>query len=63
LFSDAGPARCETEKITETWKSGETLAQHAVFTMLRAVIPDELSPKQALDTLYKLKDAAEKKLP
>ena len=63
LFLDAGPARCETEETTETWKSGETLAQHAVFTMLRAVIPDELSPKQALDTLYKLKDAAEKKLP
>jgi DNA mismatch repair protein MutS len=63
LFLDAGPARCKTEETTETWKSGETLAQHAVFTMLRAVIPDELSPKQALDTLYKLKDAAEKKLP
>lgn len=63
LFLDAGPARCETEETTETWKSGEALAQHAVFTMLRAVIPDELSPKQALDTLYKLKDAAEKKLP
>ena len=63
LFSDAGPARCETGETAEAWKSGEILAQHPVFTLLRAVIPDELSPKQALDTLYALKDAAEKKSP
>ena len=63
LFSDAAPARCETGETAETWQSGEILAQHPVFSMLRAVIPDELSPKQALDTLYALKDAAEKKSP
>ncbi len=28
--------------------------------LLRAIIPDELSPKQALDELYELKNAAEK---
>ena len=63
LFSDAAPARCETGETAETWQSGEILAQHPVFSMLRAVIPDELSPKQALDTLYALKNAAEKKSP
>jgi DNA mismatch repair protein MutS len=63
LFSDVAPVRCETGKTAEAWQSGEILAKHPVFTMLRAVIPDELSPKQALDTLYALKDAAEKKPP
>ena len=63
LFSDAAPARCETGETAEAWQSGEILTQHPVFTMLRAVLPDELSPKQALDTLYALKDAAEKKSP
>jgi DNA mismatch repair protein MutS len=63
LFSDAAPARCETGETAEAWQRGEILAQHPVFTMLRTVLPDELSPKQALDTLYALKDAAEKKSP
>ena len=63
LFSDAEPARSETGDTAEARDSGEIMAQHPVFTLLRAVKPDELSPKQALDTLYTLKDAAEKKSP
>jgi DNA mismatch repair protein MutS len=34
--------------------------EHPVLASLRAISPDELSPKQALDTLYALKRAAEK---
>jgi DNA mismatch repair protein MutS len=60
LFSDAAPASFETG---ETWENRETRLEHPVFTLLRAVIPDELSPKQALDTLYALKNAAEKDSP
>ncbi|WON72970.1 DNA mismatch repair protein MutS [Nitrosospira sp. Is2] len=60
LFSDAAPAGFETGKTLET---RETRPQHPVFTLLRTVIPDELSPKQALDTLYALKNAAEKDPP
>jgi DNA mismatch repair protein MutS len=56
LFSDAAPASFETG---ETWENPETRPQHPVFTLLRTIIPDELSPKQALDTLYALKSAAE----
>jgi DNA mismatch repair protein MutS len=56
LFSDAAPASFETG---ETWEKRETRPQHPVFTLLRTVIPDELSPKQALNTLYALKSAAE----
>jgi DNA mismatch repair protein MutS len=60
LFSDAAPASFETGETRENW---ETRPEHPVFTLLRAVIPDELSPKQALDTLYALKNAAEKDSP
>jgi DNA mismatch repair protein MutS len=59
LFSDA-PASFETG---ETWENQETVPQHPVFALLRTISPDELSPKQALDALYALKNAAEKDSP
>jgi DNA mismatch repair protein MutS len=38
-------------------------ATDAVRTVLAALNPDEMSPKQALDALYQLKQAAAKKMP
>ncbi len=38
----------------------ETPPEHPVLTLLHAIEPDELSPKQALDKLYILKNAARK---
>ncbi len=38
----------------------QTLPEHPVLKLLRAIVPDELSPKQALEELYALKKAAEK---
>lgn len=38
----------------------QTLPEHSVLKLLRAIVPDELSPKQALEELYALKKAAEK---
>jgi DNA mismatch repair protein MutS len=34
--------------------------EHPVLASLRAIVPDELSPRQALEELYALKKAAEK---
>lgn len=56
LFSDA-PGNFETGE------SRESVPQHPVFALLRTINPDELSPKQALDTLYALKNTAEKDSP
>ncbi|MDQ3187002.1 MAG: DNA mismatch repair protein MutS, partial [Pseudomonadota bacterium] len=39
----------------------DSQSEHAVLVLLHAIQPDELSPKQALEKLYALKDAAEKK--
>lgn len=36
------------------------LPEHPVLALLRTIVPDDLSPKQALDQLYVLKKAAEK---
>ena len=36
------------------------LPEHPVLALLRTIVPDDLSPKQALDQLYALKKAAEK---
>lgn len=38
----------------------EPLPEHPALILLRALVPDELSPKQALEKLYTLKNAAEK---
>ena len=38
-------------------------AEHPVLKLLHAIVPDELSPKQALEELYALKKAAEKDWP
>ena len=57
LFSDATAASLATG---ENWENRQTRPQHPVFTLLRTVVPDELSPKQALETIYALKKAAEK---
>ncbi len=35
-------------------------SEHPALALLRAMVPDELSPKQALEKLYALKNAAEK---
>jgi DNA mismatch repair protein MutS len=40
--------------------SKESRPEHAVLTLLHAIQPDELSPKQALEKLYALKNAAGK---
>jgi DNA mismatch repair protein MutS len=56
LFSDA-PGNFETGE------NRESVPQHPVFALLRTINPDELSPKQALDTLYDLKNTAEKDSP
>jgi DNA mismatch repair protein MutS len=34
--------------------------EHPVLALLRTIVPDDLSPKQALDQLYALKKAVEK---
>lgn len=41
-------------------ESPESPPEHPVLALLRAIVPDELSPKQALEELYALKKAAEK---
>jgi DNA mismatch repair protein MutS len=56
LFSDA-PGNFETGE------NQKSVPQHPVFALLRTINPDELSPKQALDTLYALKNTAEKDSP
>ncbi len=38
----------------------QALPEHPVLKLLRAIVPDELSPKQALEELYALKKAAER---
>ena len=38
--------------------SGEEPAKHPALAILDSVNPDTLSPKDALELLYKLKDAA-----
>jgi DNA mismatch repair protein MutS len=60
LFSESAPASIETGK---TCENREAPTQHPVLTLLRTIAPDELSPKQALETLYTLKNTAEKDLP
>jgi DNA mismatch repair protein MutS len=39
--------------------SSDPAAEHPVLALLRTIVPDELSPKQALEQLYALKNAAE----
>jgi DNA mismatch repair protein MutS len=41
----------------------QTLPEHPALKLLHAIVPDELSPKQALEELYALKKAAEKDQP
>ena len=59
LFADATAGLATGEN----WENRQTRPQHPVFTLLRTIVPDELSPKQALETLYALKTAAEKESP
>ena len=40
--------------------SGKPPSEHPVLAMLRAIVPDDLSPRQALEELYVLKQAAGK---
>jgi DNA mismatch repair protein MutS len=41
----------------------QSLPEHPVLKLLHAIVPDELSPKQALEELYALKKAAGKDQP
>jgi DNA mismatch repair protein MutS len=41
-------------------KIPESQLEHPVLAMLRKLVPDDLSPKQALEELYILKQAAGK---
>lgn len=47
----------------EAGENQESVPHHPVFALLRTINPDELSPKQALETLYALKNTAEKDSP
>ncbi|MGH8762411.1 MAG: DNA mismatch repair protein MutS [Nitrosospira sp.] len=63
-------AKLEQESVDRQWQrdlfseaiitSKETRPEHAVLVLLHAIQPDELSPKQALEKLYALKNAAGK---
>jgi DNA mismatch repair protein MutS len=44
----------------ESPKTPESQPEHPVLAMLRTIVPDDLSPKQALEELYVLKQAAGK---
>jgi DNA mismatch repair protein MutS len=44
----------------ESPKMPESELEHPVLAMLRKIVPDDLSPKQALEELYVLKQAAGK---
>jgi DNA mismatch repair protein MutS len=44
----------------ESIERNDAPPEHPVLALLRTIVPDDLSPKQALDQLYALKKAAEK---
>ena len=48
------------QELPESTKISESPFEHPVLAMLRAIAPDDLSPRQALEELYVLKQAAGK---
>jgi DNA mismatch repair protein MutS len=52
--------RMPEEAVDKNDGTNDGTLEHPVLTLLHTIVPDDLSPKQALDQLYALKKAAEK---